>query len=69
MQVMHFVVPSNSADAVFQRYLGHQERNLKAKLSNDIGVSRLFTRLRTVQGFDAAKEVIDELNKFIKPIK
>ncbi|MBB3208582.1 hypothetical protein FHS27_004411 [Rhodopirellula rubra] len=33
------------------------------------GVSRLFTRLRNVQGFEAAKEVIDELNKFIKPIK
>ncbi|EMI52028.1 transposase, mutator type [Rhodopirellula sallentina SM41] len=57
-------------DAVVQRCLVHKERNLKAKLSKRHWgeVSRLFTRLRGVQGYEAAKEVFDELDKFIKPI-
>ncbi|MCM2369209.1 IS256 family transposase [Aporhodopirellula aestuarii] len=63
-------VKEHFPDAVVQRCLVHKERNLKAKLSKRHWgeVSRLFTRLRSVQGYEAAKEVFDELDKFIKPI-
>ena len=54
------------SDSVIQRCLVHKERNIKGKLSKRHWgeVSRLFTRLRNVQGIDAAEEVLGEL-KFI----
>ncbi|EGF27379.1 IS256-like element ISRba10 family transposase [Rhodopirellula baltica] len=58
------------ADAVIQRCLVHKERNIKGKLSKRHWgeLSRLFTRLRNVQGIKAAEEVFDELKEFLKPI-
>ena len=55
-------------DAVIQRCLIHKERNLKAKLSRrDWGeLSRLFKRLREVQGESAAREVLGELEQFLE---
>lgn len=55
-------------DAVVQRCLVHKERNIKSKLSKRHWgeVSRLFTRLREVQGEEAAIEVVDELRGFLK---
>ena len=55
-------------DAVIQRCLIHKERNLKAKLSRrDWGeLSRLFKRLREVQGASAAREVLSELEQFLE---
>ena len=46
-------------DAVVQRCLVHKERNIKGKLSKRHWgeLSRLFARLRSVQGIDAAEEV------------
>ena len=57
-------------DAVIQRCLVHKERNIKSKLSKRHWgeLSRLFTRLRSVQGIEAAKEVFDELKAFLEPI-
>ena len=58
------------ADAIVQRCLVHKERNIKGKLSKrHWGVlSRLFTRLRSVQGIAAAEEVFGELRAFLQPI-
>ncbi|MBX3265335.1 MAG: IS256 family transposase [Acidobacteria bacterium] len=55
-------------DAVLQRCLVHKERNIKSKLSKKHWgeVTRLFKRLREVQGEDAANEVVDELAAFLK---
>ena len=55
-------------DAIVQRCLVHKERNIKGKLSKRHWgeLSRLFTRLRNVQGIEAAKEVFDELAAFLK---
>jgi len=57
-------------DAVVQRCLIHKERNIKGKLSKRYWgeLSRLFTRLRSVQGIAAAEEVFDELKAFLEPI-
>ncbi len=58
------------ADAVIQRCLVHKERNVKGKLSKRHWgeLSRLFARLRSVQGIEAAEEVFGELKAFLKPI-
>lgn len=55
-------------DAVVQRCLVHKERNIKSKLSKKHWgeLSRLFKRLREVQGNDAALEVVNELRAFLK---
>ncbi len=55
---------------MIQRCLVHKERNIRAKLSKRHWgeLARLFKRLREVQGESAAKEVVDELNQFLKPI-
>ena len=56
-------------DAVVQRCLVHKERNIKGKLSKrHCGeLSRLFTRLRSVQGLESAEEVFVELKAFLEP--
>jgi len=56
--------------AVVQRCLVHKERNIKGKLSKRHWgeLSRLFKRLRGVQGSAAAEEVFGELAAFLKPI-
>lgn len=58
------------ADAVIQRCLVHKERNIKGKLSKRHWgeLSRLFTRLRSVQGIEAAEEVFGDLKAFLEPI-
>ena len=58
------------ADSVVQRCLVHKERNIKGKLSKRHWgeLSRLFTRLRKVQGNVAAEEVLGELKLFLEPI-
>ena len=58
------------SDAVIQRCLVHKERNIKGKLSKRHWgeLSRLFTRLRRVQGIEAAEEIFGELKKFLEPI-
>ena len=55
-------------EAVIQRCLVHKERNIKSKLSKKHWgeLSRLFKRLREVEGRDAATEVVDELKSFLK---
>ena len=55
-------------DAVVQRCLVHKERNIKSKLSKMHWgeLARLFKRLRSVQGKDAALEVVGELKLFLK---
>jgi transposase-like protein len=55
-------------DAVVQRCLVHKERNIKSKLSKKHWgeVTRLFKRLREVQGEDAAAEVVEEMAAFLK---
>ena len=55
-------------DAVIQRCLVHKERNIKARLSRrDWGEhARLFKRLREVQGEQAAREVLGELEQFLE---
>lgn len=57
-------------DAVVQRCLVHKERNIKGKLSkrNWGDLSRLFTRLRSVQGIEAAEEVFGDLKAFLEPL-
>ena len=57
-------------DAVVQRCLVHKERNIKGKLSKRHWgeLSRLFTRLRSVQGMEPAEEVFGELKSFLEPI-
>jgi putative transposase len=58
------------ADAIVQRCLVHKERSIKGKLSKRHWgeLSRLFTRLRSVQGIAAAEEVFGELRAFLQPI-
>lgn len=58
------------SDAVVQRCLVHKERNIKGKLSKRHWgeLARLFSRLRSVQGIDAAEEVFGELKTFLQPI-
>jgi len=57
-------------DSVVQRCLVHKERNIKGRLSKRHWgeLSRLFTRLRKVQGYAAAEEVFGELKSFLEPI-
>ncbi len=54
-------------DASIQRCLVHKERNIRSRLSKrDWGeLARLFKRLREVQGEEAAREVLAELEKFL----
>lgn len=55
-------------DSVIQRCLVHKERNIRSKLSKkhwgELG--RLFKRLRSVQGKQAAEEVVKELEEFLQ---
>ena len=55
-------------DAVIQRCLVHKERNIRAKLSKRHWgeLARLFKRLREVQGQEAAREVLAELEEFLR---
>ena len=54
-------------DASIQRCLVHKERNIRAKLSKrDWGeLARLFKRLREVEGEEAAREVLRDLEDFL----
>lgn len=63
-------VKEHFPDSVVQRCLVHKERNIKGKLSKRHWgqLSRLFSRLRAVQGYGAAQEVVSELRKLLKPI-
>ncbi|AMV34967.1 Transposase, Mutator family [Pirellula sp. SH-Sr6A] len=63
-------VKESFTDCVVQRCLVHKERNIKGKLSKRHWgeLSRLFTRIRSVQGIGAAEEVFKELKSFLKPI-
>lgn len=56
--------------AVIQRCLVHKERNIRGKLSKRHWgeLARMFKRLRSVQGYTAAQEVLRELESFLKPI-
>jgi transposase-like protein len=56
------------SDAVIQRCLVHKERNIRSRLSRrDWGeLARLFKRLREVQGEQAAREVLVELEDFLE---
>ena len=64
------VVKEFFADSVIQRCLVHKERNIRAKLSKRHWgeLARLFKRLRSVQGEQAAEEVVGELEAFLKPL-
>jgi putative transposase len=55
-------------DAAIQRCLVHKERNIRAKLSRRHwgALARLFKRLREVQGEKAAREVLAELEEFLR---
>jgi putative transposase len=55
-------------DAVVQRCLVHKERNIRSKLSKKHWgeLTRLFKRLRGVQGKGAAEEVVKELEEFLQ---
>lgn len=55
-------------DSVVQRCLVHKERNIKSNLSKKHWgeLSRLFKRLREVQGKKAAQEVVKELEEFLR---
>jgi len=57
-------------DCVVQRCLVHKERNIKAKVSKRHWgeLSRLFTRLRNVQGIEAAEEVFGDMKSFLEPL-
>jgi transposase-like protein len=57
-------------DSVIQRCLVHKERNIRSKLSKRHWgeLARLFKRLRGVQGYEAASEVVEELGRFLKPL-
>ena len=57
-------------DAIVQRCLVHKERNIRSKLSKRHWgeLSRLFKRLRQVQGYASALEVFDEMEVFLEPI-
>lgn len=48
----------------------HKERNIKAKVSKRHWgeLSRLFTRLRNVQGIEAAEEVFGDMKSFLEPL-
>jgi len=64
------VVKEFFPDSVIQRCLVHKERNIRAKLSKRHWgeLARLFKRLRSVQGREAAEEVVGELKSFLKPL-
>ena len=55
-------------DSIVQRCLVHKERNIKSKLSKKYWgeLSRLFKRLRELQGKTAAQEVLKELEEFLR---
>jgi transposase-like protein len=55
-------------DAVIQRCLVHKDRNIRAKLSKRHwgDLARLLKRLREVQGEAAAREVLAELEEFLR---
>lgn len=65
---LQVAVRESFPDAIVQRCLVHKERNIKGKLSKRHWgeLSRFFTRLRSVQGLVAAKEVFGELAAFLK---
>jgi putative transposase len=56
------------SDATIQRCLVHKERNIRAKLSKRHWgeLASLFKRLREVQGEQAAREVLAELEEFLR---
>jgi len=64
------VVKEFFPDSVIQRCLVHKERNIRAKLPKRHWgeLARLFKRLRSVQGKQAAEEVVGELEAFLKPL-
>ncbi len=56
------------SDAAIQRCLVHKERNIRAKLSKRHWgeLARLFKRLREVEGEKAAREVLADLEEFLR---
>jgi transposase-like protein len=64
------VVKEFFPDSVIQRCLVHKERNIRAKLSKRHWgeLARLFKRLRSVQGQQAAEDVVRELKAFLRPL-
>jgi putative transposase len=56
------------SDAAIQRCLVHKERNIRAKLSRRHWgeLASLFKRLREVEGEQAAREVLAELEQFLR---
>ncbi len=64
------VVKEFFPEGVIQRCLVHKERNIRAKLSRRHWgeLARLFKRLRSVQGKEAAEEVVRELEAFLQPL-
>ncbi|QDV25896.1 Transposase, Mutator family [Aureliella helgolandensis] len=54
--------------SAIQRCLVHKERNIRGKLSkrHTGELARLFRRLRSVQGYTAAQEVVGELEAFLE---
>jgi putative transposase len=64
------VVKEFFPDSVIQRCLVHKERNIHGKLSRRHWgkLARMFKRLRTVQGKEAAEEVVGEMEAFLKPL-
>jgi len=69
-EALRRVVKEFFADSVIQRCLVHKERNIRVKLSKRHWgeLARLFKRLRSVQGKEAAEEVVGELEAFLKPL-
>ena len=56
--------------SVIQNCLVHEKRNVGGMLPkrNWGGLARWFRRLRKVQGYEEAQEVLRELQRFLKPI-
>ncbi|MEM7478689.1 MAG: transposase [Planctomycetota bacterium] len=57
-------------DSEVQRCLVHKERNITGKLSRRLWceLNRLFRRSRSVQSFESASEVVEDLKRFLDPI-
>ncbi|QDV25279.1 Transposase, Mutator family [Aureliella helgolandensis] len=68
--VLRRAVKEHFPDSVIQRCLVHKERNIRGKLSkrHTGELARLFRRLRSVQGYTAAQEVVGELEAFLEPL-
>ena len=65
---LRLAVKEFDPDSIVQRCLVHKERNIRSKLSKKHWgeLTRLFKRLREVQGKEAAEEVVIELEEFLQ---